>query len=145
MHKSEAPAILRPRDPLAALGMALHFLGQREPFASFPSKVLITTVDGEIRRGHYLMAFEGQRLTGFLGWVMLGDAVAERFAQSLVAPAPEEMQGEDVVWVLTVCATSRDVLAALVRTARHQHPRCRVMGVRHRATGRPSVLRSNSG
>ena len=140
-----ALAILRPRDEIAALGMALHFLGQREPFASFPAKVLVTTVDGEIRRGHYLMAFDGQRLVGFLGWVMLNHAVAERFARTLVPPAPEEMRGADVVWVLTVCASSRAVLAALVRAARRQHPKCRVMGVRHRANGKPSVLRSGNG
>lgn len=142
MREPEPLAILRPRDTLATLGMAIHFLAQREPFASFPSKVLATTVDGEIRRGHYLMAFEGRRLVGFIGWVMLSHATAERFARSLVAPAPEEMRGEDVAWILTVGATSRAVLVPLVRAARHLHPHCRVMGVRHRPNGPPRVLRS---
>lgn len=127
--------IRRPGSPMAALGAAAHFLGRRQPFAAFAAGVLIDTLHGQIRRGHYLLAMEGQRVRAYLGWALLDAAVAERLAASGRAPRPEECDGGDVLWLLTVAAADAAALKAGLRAGRALHAGWRLMGVRHRPDG----------
>jgi len=124
------------RDPWVALGLAAHFLAKRPPFAGFAAEALIRTLDAQVRRGHYLLAFEVEgrqaRVSGYLGWVLLDHATAERMARTGELPSVELEQGGDVAWVLTAASESRKAFQALLAEARALYPQHRVMAVRHK-------------
>jgi hemolysin-activating ACP:hemolysin acyltransferase len=127
--------------PLAALGAAMHFLGRRRPFADFRAAVLIDTLHGQVARDHYLVALEGPQLSAYVGWATLDTAVAERLARGGGMPTQTEAaSGGEVIWVLTVAATSRGALLACVNQLRALYPGQRVMGVRHKQHGKVVIF-----
>jgi hypothetical protein len=89
-----------------------------------------------------MMAFDGGRLVGFLGWDLYGADAAERFAATLRPPPRGEEGGEDVVWLLIAAAEQRRALTLMLEAGRQLHPGRRVMGVRHKPGGRPVVFRA---
>jgi hypothetical protein len=131
-----------------SLGIASHLVARLEPFASFRSADLVRTLDGQIARQHHLFALEGAlegalesglegaRVVGYLGWALYDAPVAARFAAGGAPPPDTQAHGKDVVWVLTAAALHPAALLALVRTVRAQHPGLRMMGVRHKASGK---------
>jgi hypothetical protein len=129
-------AIRRMKGRYDALGIAAHYLAAREPFRSFRFGDLIATIDGQIRRRHYLMAFAGPKVEGYLGWALFDAAVAARFARTGVPPPDEFADGKDVVWLLTAAAGDPATLRLMIRVGRGLYPGLRVMGVRHRANGK---------
>ena len=118
-----------------AMGLALPYLAARQPFAAFQAGELTRTVAGQILRGHYLMAFEGARLVGYLGWACYSPADAAAYARSLTAPPDDRANGQGVVWLLTAAATFPEALEAMLRGGRRRYMGWRVMGVRHRRNG----------
>lgn len=119
------------------LGVALHFLARREPFARFPSSALVRTVWGEIERGHYRFALSGDRVVGYLGWALYDAADARAFAAGGPPPGDDKAQGRDVVWILT--AAGDEALLPMYRALRALYPGRRLMGVRHKPGGRRVV------
>ena len=122
------------------LGMALHFVARQEPFASFRSADLVSTLNAQILREHCLFALDGKRIVGYLGWAEYDAAVAQSFANGGAAPSNTLAHGKDVVWILTAAAVHDAALMALVRTLRAEHPGMRVMGIRHKGQGRRVVF-----
>jgi hemolysin-activating ACP:hemolysin acyltransferase len=127
-------------DPWLALGLAAHFIGGREPFSRFPAGDLIRTLNGQIRRGHYLFALdtaaEPARVIGYLGWALYDNAVADRFIASGVPPADERATEGDVAWILTAAALDRGAFFAMAKAARKLYPDHRVIAVRHKEGGK---------
>lgn len=123
-----------------ALGVALHFLARRPPFAGFTADQLVRTVDAQLVRGHARFAVEGKRVVGFLGWALYDREDALGFARTGVPPDDAKAMGRDVVWVLTAAATGPRVLLALIEELRRLYPGRRVMGVRHKPRGRRVVF-----
>lgn len=119
-----------------ALGLALPYLAARQPFAAFQAGELTRTVAAQVLRGHYLMAFEGARLVGYLGWACYSADDAAAYARSLVPPPEDRASGQGVVWLLTAAATVPAALDAMLRDGRRRYPGWRVMGVRHRGNGK---------
>lgn len=78
---ADAPAAtlkaVRPRDPRAALGMAVSYLMTDPSFARLPfgqwSRVLV----GQINRGHFLFVVDGDKVVGFVGWALTTKDKAE--------------------------------------------------------------------
>jgi hypothetical protein len=129
------------QDPGAALGAACHFLARREPFASFRADALVRTLDGQVRRGHYLAALDGRRVVGWLGWALLSEAAAQRFAERGEVPDAATLGTTGgVAWLLTAASDSTAVLRAMTREARRAQPGLRIMGVRH-GPGGPRIHR----
>jgi hypothetical protein len=122
------------------LGVALHFVARQEPFASFRSADLVSTLSAQIQREHCLFALDGERVVGYLGWAEYDAAVARRFAAGGAPPPNTLARGKDVVWILTAAATHDAALMALVRTLRSEHAGMRVMGIRHKPEGRRVVF-----
>jgi len=119
--------------PTLALGTALHFVARREPFASFRAADLVSTVNGQVQRGHYRFAVDGQRVLGYVGWALYDADVAARAAAGGHPPPTSAMtQGADVVWILTAVSTTPAAFVALVRALRAAYPDLRMMGVRHK-------------
>lgn len=123
-----------------AMGLALPYLAARQPFAAFQAGDLTRTVAGQILRGHYLMAFDANRLVGYLGWACYGPEDAAAYAHSLEAPPDERANGQGIVWLLTAAATVPEALEAMLRDGRRRYPGWRVMGVRHRRNGKVVVF-----
>lgn len=123
-----------------AMGLALPYLAARQPFAAFQAGDLTRTVAGQILRGHYLMAFEANRLVGYLGWACYGPEDAAAYARTLEAPPDDRADGHGVVWLLTAAAGSPAALEAMLRDGRRRYAGWRVMGVRHRRNGRILVF-----
>jgi hypothetical protein len=134
--------VTRMKDNQAALGVALHFLGRRKPFAGFRAGELIPTIARQVEARRYMMAFDGGRLVGFLGWDLYGAEAAERFARTLQPPARGEEGGEEVVWLLIAAAEGRRALPLMLDAGRRLYPGRRVMGVRHKPGGKPVVFRA---
>ncbi|MBY0294901.1 MAG: hypothetical protein K2X71_02520 [Methylobacterium sp.] len=133
--------IIRALDPTyASLGIAVHFLARREPFASFRLGDVIHTVDVQIRRRHALFAFEGERVAGFLGWALYSHEDARRFAETGRPPPPDTPDGADVAWLLMAAATSTEALKGLLREGRALNVGRRVMGVRHKPGGKRVIF-----
>ncbi|MEO3472972.1 hypothetical protein AAFN86_13970 [Roseomonas sp. CAU 1739] len=123
-----------------AMGLALPYLAARQPFAAFQAGELTRTVAGQILRGHYLMAFEGARLVGYLGWACYSPADAAAYAASLEAPPDSRANGQGVVWLLMAAATMPEALDTMLRDGRRRYAGWRAMGVRHRRNGRVVVF-----
>lgn len=127
-------------DPWLALGLAAHFIGGREPFSRFPAGDLIRTLNGQVRRGHYLFALdtaaEPARVVGYLGWALYDGAVADRFIATGVPPADERATEGDVAWILTAAALNRAAFFAITKAARKLYPDHRVVAIRHKPGGK---------
>ena len=147
MNETSPPAppglvVTRMKDNQAALGVALHFLGRRKPFAGFRAGELVATIARQVDTRRYMMAFDSGRLVGFLGWDLFGAEAAERFAATMRPPRRGEEGGEDVVWLLIAAAEQRRALMLMLEAGRRLYPGRRVMGVRHKPGGRPVVFRA---
>ena len=130
-------------DPWTALGLAAHYVSRQPPFSSFPSSDLILTLHRQIRRQHYLFAFDTSaapaKVVGFFGWSLYCHADANAFAETGRPPADELGSGGDVLWILTAVASDRKTFFELVRRTREKYPDHRVRAVRNRR-GRRSLM-----
>lgn len=132
---------IRPAAPrFQALGLAAYYLAHRKPFADMATGALVPTLDGQIRRGHALIAFEGSRVVGYLGWSLYSIDEALAFARTGHAPADAPRDRGDVVWVTTVAANSRTVLFKLARAARAQNDGRSLMAIRVYRDGAQRVV-----
>jgi hemolysin-activating ACP:hemolysin acyltransferase len=118
-----------------SLGAVLHYLARREPFRGFRFGDMVATVDGQIQRGHCLLALRGRKIVGYLGWATYDAADAASFARTGVAPPLERARGQDVVWVLTAASNETSALRAMLQAGRARYVGKRAMGVRYRADG----------
>jgi hypothetical protein len=128
-------------DPMAALGVAAHFVARRPPFDTFPAGALMRTLSGQVERRHYRLALEGRRVVGYLGWALYAAASAERFAATGRPPDDSNEPQPAVVWILTAATARPDALLTLYRAVRAQHPGLVLMAMRHKPDGRRVVIR----
>jgi hypothetical protein len=101
---------------------------------------LVPTLDGQIRRGHALIAFEGSRVVGYLGWSLYSIDEALSFARTGQAPPDAPRDRGDVVWVTTIAANSRPVLFGLAREARRRNEGRSLMAIRVYRDGGQRVI-----
>ena len=74
-----------------ALGLAVEYLMKKPAFARLPFGHWSRVLTGQIRRGHYLFVFRGNRTVGFGGWAIMTEAEAEAWVSG--APDGTEVQG----------------------------------------------------
>ena len=67
-HLGEKLEIKQAAPRFPALGLAMYYLCHRKPFSDMSSSAIIPVVDGQIRRGHALIAMQGPRAVGYLGY-----------------------------------------------------------------------------
>jgi hypothetical protein len=126
--------------PSAAMAAAAHFLARRAPFDQFGFGPMVLSLDAQIKRGSYVFAIEGQKVVGYLGWIMLDTATALRFAASGRVPDFSETEGHDVVWLLVAGAIGTPALNAMLAAGRKRYAGLRAMGVRHKPGGKKVVF-----
>jgi hypothetical protein len=122
--------------PYLALGIAVHFLARRDPFAGFRFGDLVHTVDGQVRRKHALFAFEGDKVVGYLGWALCNERDALEFARTARPPPLDLTEEGDVVWLLTASAATTAALKAMIKVGKSLNIGRRVMGVRYKSAGK---------
>ena len=59
----------------------MYYLCHRKPFSDMPTSVIIPVLDGQIRRGHALIAMQGPRAVGYFGWALF--TIEEALTQGL--------------------------------------------------------------
>jgi hypothetical protein len=135
-----APVPWRFADPMLALGVATHFIARQPGFAAFPARVLMETLEGQIRRGHYLLVVEGQEVTGYAGWARVDRATAVSVAAGGEAPRNDQLAVladiGDIVWLITLATTNSDAIRMLQREVRALNPGRELFGVRYGENGR---------
>lgn len=123
-HSNDAEAapgarlrVVQPRDARVALGMAVNYLMADPVFSRLPfgqwSRVLV----GQINRGHYLFALDGDRVVGFAGWALATKARAEAWlAANRDFDSADGMVGDVVllnVWKAASPTVNRFMIASL--------------------------------
>lgn len=127
-HTSENPAAgpkgsrlraVRPRDPRAALGMAVSYLMTDPVFARLPfgqwSRVLV----GQVNRGHCLFIADGETIVGFAGWAFATKEKAEAWLTNNADIGFGESASGEIVLINAWKAASPQVNRVLVGAFRH--------------------------
>lgn len=73
-----------------ALGLAVGLLHDHKPFDSFLFGPAVGNIIGQIRRGHYVFTFEGDKLLGYAGWGWCDEKVARAWVTGQHNPSYEE-------------------------------------------------------
>jgi hemolysin-activating ACP:hemolysin acyltransferase len=127
--------IIRLPDRYAALGVAAHFLARRKIFSTFGFGDMLTTIDGQVTRGHCRFVFRGNKLVAYVGYAVYDAADAASFATTGNPPPHDRASGKDVIWVLTLAATEDTALDAVSRALSHEFAGRRVMAIRLKPDG----------
>lgn len=110
---------VRPRDPRAALGMAVSYLMTDPVFARLPFGQWARVLVGQVNRGHYLLVLEGGKVVGFVGWAFASRDKAEAWLSRNVDLASEDTKAGDCVLINAWKASSRPAHRFMVDAFRH--------------------------
>ena len=124
--------------PQLALGIAANLLRRKPPFANFNFGRMTAVIMGQIRRGHYLIAFRNGIPVGYIGWAVTSSDVAERWLHESYTPKYEECLTGDCCVLLTVYSEARDITMAEIRQARRRYPNHRIYFMRDYAKKKKS-------
>ncbi len=92
---------VKPPRAEAAMTAAITFLAAREPFSAMPFGFVVQTVAGAIKRGHYILAVENNRVVGLTCWALAEANTAELWLSGEVMPTYEQTtKGDTVVLML---------------------------------------------
>lgn len=94
-------------DDYKALGMAAGLFMNEPSFARLRFGHWTSILVGQIRRKHYLFAFEDKRLTGFVGWALTDHAKAEAWITGSELAFEDSKEGDHIVVNAWVAKTSR--------------------------------------
>ena len=135
----KGPIVCRqmPRSMLA-LGIAANLLRRKPPFANFNFGRMTAVIMGQIRRGHYLIAFRNGIPVGYIGWAVTTSDVAERWLHESYTPKYEECLTGDCCVLLTVYSEARDITMHEIRQARKRYPNHRIYFMRDYAKKKKS-------
>jgi hemolysin-activating ACP:hemolysin acyltransferase len=123
---------------LLALGIASNLLRRKPPFSNFNFGRMTAVIMGQIRRGHYLIAFRNGIPVGYIGWAVTSSDVAERWLHESYTPKYEECLDGDCCVLLTVYSESRDITMHEIRQARRRYPNHRIYFMRDYAKKKKS-------
>lgn len=126
----------QPAQPIAALGMAVDLMFRRKPFSELKFGHIVPMIRGQILRGHYLIAFRGDRPVGFSGWAECTTDIAERWMREGYLPTYEECKSGDCAMLMTVVSSERDTTFALIRAMRLRYPNRRIYFKREYEAGK---------
>jgi len=132
-------------EPAYALGLAISFLTARNPFSAYRAGQLVSSVAGQIRRGHYLFAMRGARIVGYAGWGLCSSELAERHLRGEYNPSFAECRDGEVVLMMIVATSEPAALRPIVRSIRARYPGRSYVGKRVRPDGlRPRRVSSRA-
>jgi hemolysin-activating ACP:hemolysin acyltransferase len=117
LPKSAAGGTLRASrldDDYKALGLAVSLMMADQSFGRLPFGHWSRVLAGQIRRKHYLFAFDGKEVTGFLGWCLTDEEHAEKWLHQRGDISFDAAQDGDCVlinaWMAKTGRTNRFLL-----------------------------------
>jgi hypothetical protein len=130
------------RNPREALGHAVALLHRTEPFASYKFGRFTAAIAGQVRRGHYIFTFEGERIVGYFGWARCTEEVAEAWVAGAQMPAYKDCLEGPCLVAMTFHATSRRATVYQARRGREINANCKIYIPREYTDGRPAKSRA---
>jgi hemolysin-activating ACP:hemolysin acyltransferase len=135
--QGEAPLTSRKLpNRMLALGLAAELLHTRPPFSNFKFGKLTGVIRGQIKRGHYLFTFRGNRPVGYVGWAECDRKVAQAWMERGYTPTYKECTGGDSCVLITFVSPGRAVTFHQIRQARLLYPDRPIYFMREYADGR---------
>lgn len=120
----------------AGFAAVLTYLAAREPFRSMPLGPIAESVSGAVKRGHYILAVEAERVVGVTCWALTDYDTGIRWTSGGTPPAYEQtLAGDTVVLMLGGGAHPRVALQG-VRDIARRYPGMRYLMNRF---GRPGT------
>lgn len=89
----------RPDNPFIALGVAVNHLMTKPAFARQPFGTWARILVGQINRGHYVLAMDGAKVVGFLGWAFAPKEKADAWLAGEAALSFEDSRDGDVMLI----------------------------------------------
>lgn len=125
---------------LESFGVAIDFLSRHAPFSTVEVGVFTRAVRRQILRGEHVIAWDGETITGYAGWLPTTTASAQRWLAHGGELAAADVGGDaDAVALTTVAVDDPKVVLGLIRASRDLNPGLRVFFKRSYAdAGRPS-------
>lgn len=98
----------------------LDLLARTEPFSKFEAGRLIRSVQTQMEKNTCLFIIEGERLTGYLGWLVTSNEVVETWRESNAGLRPAEPAEAIVVTIMAV-DRPKDILALIKKAKAVSH------------------------
>ena len=112
-------SVWRPKDPAAALGLAVEFLSKKPAFARLQFGEWSQVLFYQVARGHFLFAVDrNRRVQGFLGWALTSDTLAEQWVEGRGGLKSEQCREGDCVIVNVFAAETGGVKRFIVNAMR---------------------------
>jgi tetratricopeptide (TPR) repeat protein len=109
----------RPKDPAAALGLAVEFLSKKPAFARLQFGEWSQVLFYQIARKHFFFTMDrDRRVQGFLGWALTSEALAEQWVEGRAGLKNEQCREGDCVIVNAFAAETADAKRFIVNTMR---------------------------
>lgn len=105
-----------------AFGLVSKFIRNVKPFCRESFQKMTNNLMGQIKRKHYLMAFEDKLLVGYIGWCLTSEAIADKWLNENYNPTYEEGINGDCILVLTLHARDKAGMFHLVRSLKKLLP-----------------------
>ncbi len=110
---------------LESFGVAVDFLSGFEPFSTTNLGVFARAVRRQILRHEHVVAFDGEKIVGYAGWLPTTVAAAEAWVKNGADLRPVDGKA-DAAALTTVAVTDPKVTLGLMRAARELNPGIRV-------------------
>lgn len=114
-------------DPARALGLAVSYLMTKPAFAKLTfgswSRILV----GQINRGHYLVAADGAKVVGFLGWALTTAEKGDLWLAGEGEVSFEDSRAGDILLINAWAADDNAVTQALLERLREIGARQRLV------------------
>lgn len=111
-------------DPARALGLSVSYLMTKPAFAALPFGHWSRILTGQINRRHYLIAIQGERIVGFLGWALANEENGELWLQGRGELSYNDSLAGDIVLINAWATETNEITRLIVERARdiiHQH------------------------
>ncbi|HZZ63594.1 MAG TPA: hypothetical protein VFE63_20905 [Roseiarcus sp.] len=137
----------RPKDPAAALGLAVEFLSKKPAFAKLQFGEWSQVLFYQVACGHFFFVVnQHRRVRGFLGWALTPQALAEQWVEGRAGLRNDECRDVDCVIVNAFAADTPGANRFIVDTMRKLFANKRTLYFkRHYPDGRtrPTRLSAN--
>ena len=110
---------------LESFGVAVDFLSRFEPFSTTHLGVFARAVRRQILRREHVVAFDGEKIVGYAGWLPTSVAAAEAWVKDGADLRPVD-ESPDAAALTTVAVADPKVTLGLMRAARELNPGIRV-------------------
>jgi len=108
-----------PKDPSAALGLAVEFLSKMPAFARLQFGEWSQVLFYQIARGHFFFVVDqDRRVRGFLGWALTDQALAEQWMKGRAGLRNEQCREGDCVIINAFAAETTEANHFIVETMR---------------------------